>query len=919
MSAEAGGVLKTEPLRFLLVEDNPIDVELLQRELRRAEFEFTSAVVQTPEDFTREVRAHPPQIVLADYNLPQWRGMEAVEILRSENLDVPVILVSGSLGEVNAVECLRQGATDYVLKGALTRLPVAIRRALAERGLREQRKSADEARELLATVVESSQDAIIRKTLQGTITAWNPAAERMFGYSSSEVLGKSMLLLIPPDRANEEADILARLGRGESVRHFETVRVRKDGKKIDISATISPIRDRHGTIVGISKIARDITERRRAEDALQQSDARRRFALETAKLGDWELDLATMHATRSFLHDEIFGYDSPLPEWSFDTFLGHVHPDDRERVRENFQTCVRQGSRLEFECRIVCLNGELRWIWTCGNHYSEPSGGASRMFGVVADITERKKTANALAERTEELSRQAVELVRSQTALQDQTRMLKLVLESTGEGLVAADLEGHFFIWNDSAKQLLGRDAADISPEQWTSYYQVYLPDGITPYPADRLPLTRALRGESVQEELLIRRPAAGGAVFLEVTARPLKDDQGNLCGGVAAVRDITAQKLANDLFRRAVEASPSGILMVGAAGEILLANAESERLFGYEAGELLGQSVEKLVPGRFRQAHAEQRAAYDAAPVKRRVEDRQELFGLRKNGSEFPVEIGLNPVQTASGTQTLIAVVDITARKEAARAAANYTQDLQRSNAELEQFAYIAAHDLQEPLRMVASYTELLRERYQGKLDDKADKYIGYAVDGAQRMQRLLNDLLAYSRVGTKAKALQATDTEALLSAVLRGLQKAVEASQAVIVREKLPMVLADEVQLGQVLQNLIGNALKFHGERAPRIRVSAEVIEKMVRFAVADNGIGMQKESSGRIFQMFQRLHTRDEYEGSGIGLAIAKKIVERHGGEIWFDSVPGEGTTFYFTIQVVAKEGDREGLCSNAAGAG
>jgi signal transduction histidine kinase len=245
--------------------------------------------------------------------------------------------------------------------------------------------------------------------------------------------------------------------------------------------------------------------------------------------------------------------------------------------------------------------------------------------------------------------------------------------------------------------------------------------------------------------------------------------------------------------------------------------------------------------------------------------------------------------------------------RKKTEEDLAQKVEELARSNKELEQFAYVASHDLQEPLRMVASYTELLGERYRGKLDDKADKYIGYAVDGARRMQRLINDLLAYARVGSRAAPLQPTDSAAVLGSVVTVMRQTIEASQAEVLWEKLPMVLADEVQLSQVFQNLIGNALKFHGKRPPQIRVGAEPAGEMWRFSVADNGIGIAKESGGRIFQMFQRLHTREEYEGTGIGLAIAKRIVERHGGQIWFDSVLDQGTTFYFTI-AKANEGSR-----------
>jgi signal transduction histidine kinase len=237
--------------------------------------------------------------------------------------------------------------------------------------------------------------------------------------------------------------------------------------------------------------------------------------------------------------------------------------------------------------------------------------------------------------------------------------------------------------------------------------------------------------------------------------------------------------------------------------------------------------------------------------------------------------------------------------RKRAEEELARKVDELARSNRELEQFAYVASHDLQEPLRMVASYTELLGERYKGKLDEQADKFIGYAVDGAKRMQRLILDLLAYARVSSQAKPLVATNAAEVLARVLVDLRPVIEKKKAEIVFGKLPVVRADELQLGQVLQNLIGNAIKFHGEKPPRVDISAVMDGGMWNFAVADEGIGISAEGSERIFQMFQRLHTRQEYEGSGIGLTIAKRIVERHGGRIWFDSTPGKGTTFHFTM--------------------
>ena len=227
--------------------------------------------------------------------------------------------------------------------------------------------------------------------------------------------------------------------------------------------------------------------------------------------------------------------------------------------------------------------------------------------------------------------------------------------------------------------------------------------------------------------------------------------------------------------------------------------------------------------------------------------------------------------------------------------------EELARSNRDLEQFAYVASHDLQEPLRMVATYTQLLAERYQGKLDENADKYIHYAVDGALRMQTLVQDLLAFSRVGRQGNDLQVIDCNAIVEAALKNLHTAIEASSAQVVLEQLPTVVADASQLVQVFQNLIGNAIKFRGPAPPKVRVSARKNNHRWLFSVTDNGIGIAPEHAEIIFTIFKRLHTCAEYPGSGIGLAICKKVIEQHGGQIWVESQTGQGSAFNFTLPV------------------
>jgi light-regulated signal transduction histidine kinase (bacteriophytochrome) len=241
----------------------------------------------------------------------------------------------------------------------------------------------------------------------------------------------------------------------------------------------------------------------------------------------------------------------------------------------------------------------------------------------------------------------------------------------------------------------------------------------------------------------------------------------------------------------------------------------------------------------------------------------------------------------------------DISERKQAQSLLEHRAEELGRSNAELEQFAYVASHDLQEPLRMVASYLELLESRYKGQLDGRADKYINYAVDGARRMQVLINELLDFSRVGTRGKPFEPMKVQAAFDDAMENLGRMVVEKQAVVTRGPLPAIMGDATQMIQVFQNLIGNALKFCTKSPPRVNVAAKRKGIEWEFSVSDNGIGIAPEHSQRIFQIFQRLHARDKFPGTGMGLAICKKVVERHGGCIWVESQPGEGSTFFFTI--------------------
>jgi PAS domain S-box-containing protein len=348
--------------------------------------------------------------------------------------------------------------------------------------------------------------------------------------------------------------------------------------------------------------------------------------------------------------------------------------------------------------------------------------------------------------------------------------------------------------------------------------------------------------------------------------------------------------------YRGLLEAAPDAMVVVNQHGEIVLLNLRAEAQFGYSRDELLGQSVKSIIPEGFAERLVADGLRSPAEALAQQIGMGIELHGRRKNGGDFPIEIMLSPLDSPEGVLVTAAIRDITTRKMTEA----HLRELSRSNEELEQFAYIASHDLQEPLRMVISYTQLLAKRYKGKLDSDADDFIAFAVDGASRMQRLIRDLLAYSHIGTKELDLLDVSSEEALQQALSNLQDAIEKSGAQVTHDALPVVMADEIQLTQLFQNLVGNAIKYQDREIPLVHISAaKLVGERWMFSVRDNGLGIDPQFFDKIFGMFQRLHKQNEFDGTGIGLAICKKIVERHGGKMSVQSQSGKGSTFQFTL--------------------
>jgi len=361
-----------------------------------------------------------------------------------------------------------------------------------------------------------------------------------------------------------------------------------------------------------------------------------------------------------------------------------------------------------------------------------------------------------------------------------------------------------------------------------------------------------------------------------------------------------TELKQSEELFRMLFYSSPIGIYIVQ-GGYFRFVGHQFARITGYSKDELIGTpSLNLVLP--------EDREAVRENAVKMLKAERSLGYEFRLVTKKARIKWVTETVASVSyqgRRATLGNLMDISERKQAEEELEQIMAEIKRSNAELEQFAYVVSHDLQEPLRMVASYTQLLARRYHGKLDADADEFIAYAVDGANRMQALLNDMLDYSRVGTRGKTFKLTCCEDVFGQAMANVKVAIEESGALVNHDPLPTLMADEGQLVQLFQNLISNAIKFRNQEPPCIRVSAQKKGNEWVFSVKDNGIGIDPQHAERIFEIFKRLHTKEEYPGTGMGLAISKKIVERHGGHIWVHSQPGEGSTFYFTIRATGDE--------------
>ncbi len=497
---------------------------------------------------------------------------------------------------------------------------------------------------------------------------------------------------------------------------------------------------------------------------------------------------------------------------------------------------------------------------------------------------------------------------RTERDMRKVSERIDLILESAHEGIFGVDTDGRFTFVNETAASLLGFEAGELSGRDVHATIHHSRGDAGA-YPPDDCPI---LHPETLGDEARVTGEvfwrSDGSPLPVHYSARPIVEN-GDRRGTVVVFRAVSADEVARDELERLRRLSQlilkwagEGIFGIDEHRRITFANPAAAVMLGYESDELVGEKAHPLLQHSRADGsdHPESQSLIYAAFDDNDVYHVSDEVFWRKDGESFPVEYTATPLREGGAKVGAVVVFqDITERTLAEKDLRETLQELARSNRELEMFAYVVSHDLQEPLRMVQSYVQLLERRYSDRLDEDAREFIDFAVDGTRRMQGMIDDLLRYSRVGSRGGDFERVQIDEVLEEVLSNLAASIDETNAVVHCEELPELTADRGQMVQLFQNLIGNAIKFSGDEPPEVRITSEARNGSWVIAVEDNGIGIPEEQRERIFAIFQRLHRPEAYPGTGIGLAICKKIVERHGGRIRVESTPGEGSTFYVTL--------------------
>ena len=756
---------------------------------------------------------------------------------------------------------------------------MAMSMALDITELKQAQNEAYESHEILRAVNEGTANVIAVKDRQGRLLWANPAMLNFLGKTESEVIGKSDLEFVA---TAEQAMAISEDDR-RVIESGQSQTLEESGDspagEWTILWTKSPFRNAEGEVIGVIGIGADISERKRIERTLLESENRYRSLFENMLNG-------FAYCQMVYEEGQPVDFTYLAVNAAFESLTG-LKEVSGKKVSEVIPGIQRSDPGLIETYGRVALTGqpetletyvEALQMWFSISVYSPKKGYFVSVFDV---ITERKQAEQQL-KRSEE--------------------NLRAILDATPFPIAVVDLQDDAIrYWSRSALSLFGHTAPSSA-----SWYEMAYPD--PEYRREvverwKPALDKAQRTHQPVNTGEYRVTCQDGSERIcELYATCLPDSL------IVTFNDITQRKQAEadlrqseDKFKYVFDNSIVGKSLTEPSGKLNV-NMALCKMLGYTMEEFKSKKWQEIThPEDIQETQALVDSILTGGEDSGRIEKRY----IHKDGSVVWADLSTTIRRDPDGKPLyfMSSVLDIRERKKAEAELRQAMEDLKRSNAELEQFAYVASHDLQEPLRMVSSYMQLMERRYKGKLGKDADEFIGFAVDGAGRMQHLINDLLLYSRVGTRGQPFTACSSQAALEEALENLQVSIQESQAEVTHEPLPEVLADEVQLVQLFQNLVGNAIKFHGEVPPKVHVEAHIPpgKKEWVFSVRDNGIGMDMQYAERVFVIFQRLNTREKFAGTGIGLAMCKKIVQRHGGRIWFESAPGKGTTFYFSIPI------------------
>ncbi len=469
------------------------------------------------------------------------------------------------------------------------------------------------------------------------------------------------------------------------------------------------------------------------------------------------------------------------------------------------------------------------------------------------------------------------------------------MIEASPIALLLVNHEEKIIYLNNFAVQIFSFEKKELTGQKLTKLvpdiYNIKPPDFWESYFAR--PTTLRL-GESNE---LTATTKSGKKFPIEIRMSPIVTDQ-TVCT-LVTINNIPKLVKANEQIRLVVESAPNAMILTDSSGKISMVNKQTEVLFGYNRDELIGKKIEILVPQRMKKHHPEHRKNFYTHPVARPMGAGRDLYGVKRDGTEIPVEIGLNPVEKDGDQFVLASVIDITERKKNEEAIKLYAKQIEDKNKELEDFTNIASHDLREPLNSIISLTELLMLKKSDNLDEEGMKMLDYISKSSSRMSEMIIGLLEYARLGD-SKELVLTDLNELIKIVLLDLDSSVKEANAEIQVEKLPTLHVYAIEMKSLFQNIISNALKYKKKDVSlKISIVAKPVKEGWVFGVSDNGIGIPEAQKEKIFNLFHRLHRKNEYDGTGIGLAHCRKITELHNGKIWVESELGNGSTFYFFI--------------------